>query len=63
MILKDAFSYIDSLIEQKYNEKGELVGTISQRGLKDNTNYVPGENVGKKSISKKSAIEFSNRIN
>ncbi|MDU2198911.1 MAG: hypothetical protein E7E21_10935, partial [Peptostreptococcaceae bacterium] len=52
VILKDAFSYIDSLIEQKYNEKGELVGKISSRGLKDNTHYVPGEVVGKRVLAR-----------
>lgn len=52
VILKDAFSYIDSLINQEYNEKGELVGKISSRGLKDNTHYVPGEVVGKRVLAR-----------
>lgn len=51
VILKDAFSYIDSLIEQKYNEKGQLVGKISSRGLKDKTNYVPKE-FGKRTLAR-----------
>lgn len=51
VVIKDAFSYIDSLIEQKYNKKGQLIGTICQRGLKDNTNYVPGEN-GKRVLAR-----------
>ena len=51
VVIKDAFSYIDSLIEQKYNDKGQLIGTICQRGLKDNTNYVPGES-GKRVLAR-----------
>lgn len=51
VVIKDAFSYIDSLIEQKYNKKGQLIGTICQRGLKDNTNYVSGES-GKRVLAR-----------
>lgn len=50
VILKDAISYLDSIVEQKYQE-GKLVGSMSQRGLLDNTNYVPGE-LGKRVLAR-----------
>lgn len=41
--MKDPISYIESLIEPKYDDKGRLIGEMSSNGLKEHTNYVPGE--------------------
>lgn len=49
--MKDPISYIDSLIEPKYDDKGNLLGKISNNGLKEHTNYVPGE-IGKRVLAR-----------
>lgn len=49
--MKDPISYIDSLTELKYDDKGNLLGKISNNGLKEHTNYVPGE-IGKRVLAR-----------
>lgn len=49
--MKDPISYIDSLIEPKYDDKGNLLAKISKNGLKEHTNYVPGE-IGKRVLAR-----------
>lgn len=49
--MKDPISYIDSLIEPKYDDKGNLLAKISENGLKEHTNYVPGE-IGKRVLAR-----------
>lgn len=43
VILKDAISYMDSLVNVEYKNDGKIVGKISINGLDDNTNYIPKE--------------------
>lgn len=49
--MKDPISYIDSLIKPKYDDEGHLIGQISENGLKEHTNYVPGE-IGKRVLAR-----------
>lgn len=49
-VIKDAISYMDSIVEQKY-VNGKLVGRMSSKGLQDGQNYVPGE-TGKRVLAR-----------
>ncbi|WP_195970431.1 hypothetical protein [Clostridium thermobutyricum] len=43
VVIKDAISYFDSLINAEYTEDGKIKGYMSLNGLQDNQNYVPRE--------------------